>query len=324
MWPGFETTCYWNGYRWHHSTDDRGFRNPPAVGSDVLLLGDSMIYGHGVEEEVTLAHDLRQRWGVAAYNMGRQGSCLYDHYVFLRTYLDQMRPRTVVLFVFLNDFHDLEIYRTGDEIDQIPELTRDDYSPVFDWASTLRDRLPAAPTRWLFTRPSLRLLSTLPHALGQVAIASPAWATDKPADGPDYLDTFYDPERLAKVGRYYERVLADLAGRCREIGCELRLVYLSAGFDARRWDFSQRRAVGLVAEVARENALLAYDTRALFDGCEACFLPNDGHLTVRGHATLARLLAESVVPGVASPELLTPIPRAAHRPRPSHPHPASR
>ncbi len=55
MWPDFSTENYWNGYRWQHSTDSRGFRNPPGTPTEVLLLGDSLIYGHGVEEPETVS-----------------------------------------------------------------------------------------------------------------------------------------------------------------------------------------------------------------------------------------------------------------------------
>ena len=30
MHPDFETETYFNGYRWHHRTDELGFRNPPG------------------------------------------------------------------------------------------------------------------------------------------------------------------------------------------------------------------------------------------------------------------------------------------------------
>jgi hypothetical protein len=92
-----------NGLRWRHATDARGFRNPDGVPTQVLLLGDSMIYGHGVEEPATVAGVLRREHAIAAYDMSRQGSCLYDDYVLLRLWLERLRPRQVVLFVFVND-----------------------------------------------------------------------------------------------------------------------------------------------------------------------------------------------------------------------------
>ena len=66
--------CHWNGYSWRHRTDAWGGRNPETWSEvDVALLGDSMIYGHGVEEEQTTAHFLRERLGVKVSNLGSHG-----------------------------------------------------------------------------------------------------------------------------------------------------------------------------------------------------------------------------------------------------------
>jgi len=132
MRPDFETTNYWNGYFWHHATDSRGFRNPPGLeDTSLLVLGDSFIYGHGVEEEHTLTAYLRSEHGRPAYNMGRQGDCLFQHYVLLRLFLDRLQPRRVVLFVFVNDFHDLTVFRTPEQIRERPEIDRYDYDRIY-------------------------------------------------------------------------------------------------------------------------------------------------------------------------------------------------
>ncbi|MCD4749974.1 MAG: hypothetical protein K8R59_11420, partial [Thermoanaerobaculales bacterium] len=142
----FSTHTYSHGYWWTHRTDSLGFRNPPEINDRrVLLLGDSLVYGHGVEEEDTVAHFLRSEHGVSAYNMASQGQCLYEHYVLLRLYLDRLQPETVVLFVFLNDFRDLEKKRTEGEIKKIPELRRNDYEEVLARVDVLKNERP----RWL-------------------------------------------------------------------------------------------------------------------------------------------------------------------------------
>src|SRR5215467_7764816 len=46
-------------YYWHHKTDAMGFRNPAdRTQASIVLLGDSMVYGHGVEETSTIRHHL--------------------------------------------------------------------------------------------------------------------------------------------------------------------------------------------------------------------------------------------------------------------------
>jgi hypothetical protein len=295
MWPELATGNYWNGYRWHHATDARGFRNPPATPADVLLLGDSLIYGHGVEEDATVAHLLRSEHGVDAYNMGRQGAALYDEYVLLRTFLPELAPRAIVLFVFLNDFDDLEVYRSADEIAAIPELDRLDYAALREWTRQLPARRPSALRSWLWRRPSLRLLLAVAKDLPGLSFTAPAFASASAAD-PPFLAPLLDDARRARLASYYQRIFADLAARCRERGIALRVVYLGAGADPKAYAAAQESAVALVGDAARASGLPFFDSREVFAGCVACFLPGDGHFSATGHRRLARFVVETVLP----------------------------
>ncbi len=296
MWPDFSTENYWAGYRWHHATDSRGFRNPPGTPADVLLLGDSLIYGHGVEEEETVAHFLRSEHQVGAYNMGRQGAALYDEYVLLRTWLPELTPRAIVLFVFLNDFDDLEVYRTAGEIAGMPEIDQLDYAALREWIRRLPERFPSRPARWLWRRPSLRLLLAVAKEMRGLSFTAPAWAGEPEVD-PPFLAPLLDEERRARLATYYQRIFADLAGRCRARGIELRIAYLGAGPAPELYAQAQEIAVGLVGDAAAASGLRFFDTRDLFAGCTECFLPRDGHFTAAGHRRLARYVAETVLPG---------------------------
>src|SRR5438046_6559742 len=76
MIPNFETTMYANGYVWHHQTDALGFRNATLhIPADVVVLGDSLVYGQGVDFEDTLGNRLEERSGLRVVNLGRQGDC---------------------------------------------------------------------------------------------------------------------------------------------------------------------------------------------------------------------------------------------------------
>ena len=301
MWPDFATENYWSGYRWQHSTDALGFRNPPGIPRDVLLLGDSLIHGHGVEEWETVAHFLRAEHQVGAYSMARQGAALYDEYVFLRTYLPELAPTSVLLFVFLNDFDDLEVYRTTAEIAEMPELDRFDYAAIREWTKALPERLPSRPRRWFWRRPSVRLLLSVATELRGLAFSftSPAWAAEPAAD-PPFLAPLLDPDRRARQERYYRTILGDLAKRCRSRAITLRVVYLSTQADPGSYGEAEETAVRLLRDAAGSD-LLVYDTRTLFSGCESCFLPRDGHYSATGHRRLARFLAENVLPGALAP-----------------------
>ena len=64
MIPNMKTRMYANGYVWEDATDALGFRNRPLpVPADVMLLGDSIVYGHGVEFPDTLGAQLEQLSG---------------------------------------------------------------------------------------------------------------------------------------------------------------------------------------------------------------------------------------------------------------------
>ncbi len=163
----FSTRAYSHGYFWRHRTDRLGFRNPSdLVDHDVLLLGDSFIYGHGVEETDTVAHFLRAEHQVAAYNMASQGQCLYEHTVLLNLYLDQLRPQTVVLFAFLNDFQDLEKKRPKRLIQKIPEIHSFDYDEIRVRVDELRSRTEPWPVRAAFELGTVRLATKWIHKAG--------------------------------------------------------------------------------------------------------------------------------------------------------------
>jgi hypothetical protein len=312
MKPGFEVDNYWNGYFWKHRTDASGFRNPSDDGAkDVLLLGDSIIYGHGVEEEQTLSHFLRESFGRAAYNMGRQGASLGDYYVLGRLHLASMRPRVVVLFSFINDFHDAELAHSAETLLHPPEID-------VDYAA-LRARVRAwcdGTSRWRRTYDELRLHRFLRAARDVTRPWRHAlWTgTSAPAPPPD-RGPLYDPVRLARVRAYYERLLPDLDRRCREAGARLLVVHLRMAGD----EDVLERSHALVSDVCSRHGIAYRDTVGVFS--QESFLPNDGHLTERGHRALAahvdRLLSDLERTGGTMPlASASPNARTASSPAP--------
>jgi hypothetical protein len=287
MVPGFGTENFWNGYSWRHRTDELGFRNPPGLRDrSLLLLGDSMIYGHGVEEEWTVAHLLRTRHRLPAYNMARQGDCLYQQYILVRLYLGELKPRTVVLFAFLNDFHDLLSYRTAEELERMPE-TRLDFAALRDRVEKL-GRDPAYPLpRHAYRLRSLRLLRGLARSL------QGDWISRAEAAAPDPLAAaVLEEEPFRKASRYYRRALADLHRRTTAAGTGLQVVLLDPGpVVGPAGERANERMETLLLQASRETGFAFATTRDVFKGCGDCFLPGDGHLSPRGHARLARFLA---------------------------------
>lgn len=288
MVPNFETENFWNGYSWRHRTDGLGFRNPPGLKDrSLLLLGDSLIYGHGVEEEQTVAHLLRAQ-GRPAYNMARQGDCLYQQYVLLRLYSGDLAPRTVVLFVFLNDFSDLLFYRTREEVEQMPELRLDDRA-LRQRVADLGRNPHYPPRRQLYRSRSLRLLRGVAKSLSSGNWMAQAEAA--PAGEDDLAAAVLQPERFALASRYYRRVLAECQRLAAEKDADLKVVLLDVGAgvgsDGRR---AYERLRLFLGETSREGGFSFTTTAGVFEGCGDCFLPNDGHFSPQGHARLARFL----------------------------------
>lgn len=288
MVPGLETENFWNGYSWRHRADGLGFRNPPGLKDrSLLLLGDSLIYGHGVEEEQTVAHLLRAREGRPAYNMARQGDCLYQQYVLLRLYRDELAPRTVVLFVFFNDFADLLFYRSREEIERMPEL-RLDGRALRQRVAELGKNPSYPPRRQLYRSRSLRLLR------GVVKSFSGDWmarAEAAPTGEDDLAAAVLKPDQFALASRYYRHVLGECQRLAAEKGIDLRVVLLDvgagAGSDGRR---AYERLRLFLGKTSREVGFSFTTTAGVFAGCGDCFLPHDGHLSPQGHDRLARFL----------------------------------
>ncbi len=261
-----EIRTFSHGYWWTHRTDDLGFRNPPEIKrKDVLLLGDSMIYGHGVEQEQTVAHFLREVHGEAAYSLAQQGQCLYDHYLQLRLFLDQLQPRTVLLFVFYNDFRDLENRRRAREIARRPESTRFDYDVIRADLASLQHQSEPLLARALYSLASARVVkkwlraralekgrpgsdppSTTPSGSDPAKAKKPTPATEqtqtRPAGPvanktraerrqakarrrPD-LVPILRPARFKVLAQYYRRTLPELEKSCRDRGARLVVVQL--------------------------------------------------------------------------------------------------
>ena len=108
MHPNHERTIDFNGYWWRHKTDSRGFRNPvETLTASVVLLGDSIVYGHGVEEVSTIRHHLEAILGQPVANLGIQGSSIHNEYQVLKTFGLGLRARYVFLFFLANDIDDL-------------------------------------------------------------------------------------------------------------------------------------------------------------------------------------------------------------------------
>ena len=301
MRPDFRTEFGFLGHWWEHVGDQRGFRNPPGLGQpEVLLLGDSLIYGHGVEEVQTVAHFLRTDHGHPTYNMAKQGDCLYDHYVRFRMFAPELRPRVVLLFVFLNDFQDLESRRRPSERPGFPEIDEYDYTVIRARVAALVAVRPPWLARTMFRLHSVRLMVQayrhLDEILARFEITRSAEAAEEP--DPPFLAPILDRDRFRPLAGYYERILPDIDRRCRELDARLVVVNLELFKPKRsvRYREAQDVASELVQSICSRHDIKLVDTATLFgEDWRDAYLPRDGHLTEYGHRRLADFVARKAL-----------------------------
>jgi hypothetical protein len=104
--PNVRRPMYWAGHRWLHETNDRGFRGPCPARTQVVFLGDSMIYGHGVENEATVPSRFGARSGLGTANLGQQGTSLVQSWLILERKGLPLGPHVVFVAAHPTDIED--------------------------------------------------------------------------------------------------------------------------------------------------------------------------------------------------------------------------
>jgi hypothetical protein len=281
MWPDFETRAYYNGWFWKHRTDERGFRNPTDREAEVLLLGDSMIYGHGVELDEGVSEVLHDRYGWSTYNLSQQGDSAYQAYAKTRLYVDELMPHTVVHFAFYNDGWGLEVDRSTEQIEAMPELTRDDWKSL---RARIREQGGQRREPWWFdSEPAFGFFNGLVVELEERIRRR----SESDLDSKRYA-ALQDPERRARIQRFYDRLLPDLAERVAARGARLIVIHLDPAAGLSEDDRVAFREV--VARASELAGVPFFDTGEGFAECTDCLLADDGHLNATGHAVLAELV----------------------------------
>lgn len=126
MLPSYSTEMTYNGHQWHHQTDRYGFRNQGNhTTADIVLLGDSQTYGHGLEFEQTIGAALERLTGRTVYNLGRQGDASLQEAYLLTEQISRLQPRVVLYCFTENDIRDLYYYRTDEELEAFIETPID-------------------------------------------------------------------------------------------------------------------------------------------------------------------------------------------------------
>lgn len=273
MKPSFRARMYYNGYTWGHQTDRHGFRNTSErTHADAVLVGDSMVYGHGVEIHETLAARLEDATGLIVANLGVQGSSALAESFYLGQNIDRLQPEWVFYCFFENDVFDVYWYLDDDAIE--------DYlaKPIEVMDDCRRE------DRWQGDQSAATLAGRFQRAIGT-----------------PYLTRILYWRRLVAQQRATERRAEDALGDGDSLGwraTRAAILRMRHTARARAAEFvmvpitpSRSRADEVLGAFARRHAIPLIDTSAIDERDEALFLPGDGHLSGEGARRLAGLIA---------------------------------
>ena len=311
--PGYETTCHWNHLRWHHHGDQWGFRNPESWERvDIVLLGDSMTYGHGVEENATIAHFLREESGRRVANLGVTGGSPVEYVAYLRNFALRLHPKVVVVLVFANDFEDIAHKRTIIEQEAFAEREQAPELGIYDpWSLTRAGpdmkavtfervtRWTLAYQTWLFYEPVLR--SWLRHPFRELTRYSSGEPRRPGADLhlQGVVEHQEDPllEKIAAPPHtvaYAKRAFSVMARSSGAAGTRLVVGFLPEldPRDQTRDDVIEK----VCAHIAASEGLPFLDLRPAVSGPDGRAFPGDrllgdGHLTAQGSRRVATEVA---------------------------------
>lgn len=301
MKPDFDCGCAWSGYRWHHRTDAYGGRNPQTwEHPDVVLLGDSIVYGHGVEESQTFGHLLRDRLHRTVVNLAYMGQCPVQYVAMMRNFALPRRPRVVVMVLFQNDLEDIYSCRTVEQIRHF--ITTGD---GLEARSVPLDRIfsyDRDPRGW--RRFTWRWLAHRWLAARTIGFYARRWAVThrlsrepRPVEfpvGPDPAASLVPSPGEALALDYTRRATRSMARWAADAGCSLVVAYIPG---LTRFTYHSDRVISQAAgEMAAQLELPFLDlTTALSarDGVPqpGVLLARDGHLSPAGHERVARAVA---------------------------------
>ena len=293
MIPNHRTTMYYNGYVWQHQTDALGFRNDPLhVPADVVLIGDSVVYGHGVNFEHTVGHLLEQRSGLRVANLGRESNCAFQEAYLLTTYLPVFRPRVVVHVFTFNDIEDLYVYLANAVMEEFiaQPVDRITYPSRTDPAKLLADREQRIRNRRLLRRLEdelyvMKMLRWLEYRVREWRASVPhAEAAYDPRTRHDVANVSTDPSSLG--WRYTAHALAYMKYLTDRAGARLVMA-----------PYAEDRQIEILRGIATRYGIEIIDTAPLFTGplfTGPSFLPRDGHLSPHGARVMADLIAAHI------------------------------
>jgi lysophospholipase L1-like esterase len=292
MKPNFEREMYFNGYHWLHKTDWKGFRNSiNRYNADVVLLGDSMIYGHGVDETYTVRHQLEKFHGLSVNNLGMQGASAHQEYQIMKKFALDLKPKFVFLFFLTNDIKDLTVYLTDEQMHQFIEQQSDikniRYFKITHWPFWKR-LINNFYNDLYVARASYALLKILTRNFVQSADASP--------NSPHSLPLFVEFPRL-KVALDFH---LDAVKKMHLIATENNIIFTNVFIYTGQKHYAKEESVyeKEIQYFCQTHNIPFLNLHEIFNKKmkegEMLFLENDGHFSPQGAQLAAKVLASYI------------------------------
>ncbi len=280
------------------TTNDLGFRGkswPPPVSqsvSGILLLGDSQMFGYGVNEEDATAAKIEQRLGMPVLNASVPSWGPSESVLALSDLAPKYRPR-FVLFVAnaANDWFEWAVPNTR------RTTARD------GWASgdlALRSGLSFPGREWLLSRSHLVFAA---RELWEHRAARSIGTGEGSLPAETATQLVHDRERLRKTSAPHRSPVTSslLQAReiCRTLGCTVVAVALPLDLqvDPREWrkygsspiDLSSTESLleDFIADADEEGIPAINLLAPLREASPGAFLPDDYHLSPKGHGAVA-------------------------------------
>lgn len=294
--PHYARAMYYNGYRWSHRGDARGFRNAvDRPRADVLLLGDSMVYGHGLELPDTVASQLERNLGRPVANLGVQGASSHQEYQILKRWVGEMRPRYVFVFFLYNDVEDLTAYLTDEEMMRFVSAPADagevDY---FDPAARVDAGGIGSVLRGSY---AARAVSVLVRLIRRDLVGS--------ANAAQLPGSFVGDRRMALALVFHEVALRRMKRIAEDHGAQFVDVLVYTGQPGPEAFYEE-----VLGRFCAEHDITVLSLHDAFVAAEArgekLFLERDGHYAPAGAALAARVVADWITAHEAS-NALTPV-----------------
>jgi len=299
--PNTEFTAYWAGYWWKHQTNSKGFRGPEVDQADVVFLGDSMIYGHGVDDDQTVAARFQERTGIRSANLGQQATSALQALRIFETTGIALKPKVVFFCAHMNDIPEAEIWYPRAELEKFlaspiestlfPEANKRLHpTSVLRLDHTWREQVELSlRTRGLLNWINKNGLKAATSLFGANAVVPHTYTTGSPIP----LDHQYRVTAADELGwRVHVKSLQRLKYRCEEIGAELIIFDIGMPYAFVGDMRNLARELGIRYNEAGGNALsLALSGKEIY-------LKDDGHWTTLGNDTIAESLAKELAPEV--------------------------